>query len=74
LNSPAAQPIDSKACSDSFKSREIRRANSNRSERLHHEQRMRVLISGAGIAGLTVAYWLRRHDQRGSLGLPEGRR
>ena len=30
LNSPAAQPIDSAACSDSFKLPEIRRANSNR--------------------------------------------
>jgi len=47
---------------DSFKSPEIRRANSNLlSGRRHHEQQMRVLISGAGIAGLTVAYWLRRY-------------
>ena len=31
------------------------------SERRHHEKYMRVLISGAGIAELTVAYWLRRY-------------
>jgi heterodisulfide reductase subunit A-like polyferredoxin len=59
LNSLAAQPIDSKACS------ELRgdppRKFPPLSERLHHEQQMRALISGAGIAGLTVAYWLRRY-------------
>lgn len=59
LNSLAAQPIGSKACSDL-------RGDPPRefpplSDRLHHEQQMRVLISGAGIARLTVASWLRRY-------------
>jgi 2-polyprenyl-6-methoxyphenol hydroxylase-like FAD-dependent oxidoreductase len=31
------------------------------SGRRHREDHMRVLISGAGMAGLTVAYWLRRY-------------
>jgi 2-polyprenyl-6-methoxyphenol hydroxylase-like FAD-dependent oxidoreductase len=31
------------------------------SERPHREDYMRVLISGAGLAGLTTAYWLRRY-------------
>jgi 2-polyprenyl-6-methoxyphenol hydroxylase-like FAD-dependent oxidoreductase len=31
------------------------------SERPRREEHMRVLISGAGLAGLTAAYWLRRY-------------
>jgi len=59
LNSLAAQPIDSKACSDLRG--DLPREFPPLSDRLHHEQQMRVLISGAGIARLTVAYWLRRY-------------
>jgi NADPH-dependent 2,4-dienoyl-CoA reductase/sulfur reductase-like enzyme len=59
LNSLAAQPIDSKACSD------LRGDPPGKfprlSERPHHEQQRRVLLSGARIAGLTVAYRLRRY-------------
>ena len=50
--------LDSAACSDSFKSPRSRRANQPRSGQ---REQARVLISGAGIAGLTVAWSLRRY-------------
>src|SRR5215475_5977086 len=58
----AARPIDSAACSDSFQIAGDRAARISIAFRTgHRERHMRVLISGAGIAGLTVAYWLRRY-------------
>src|SRR5262245_58255883 len=57
-----AARIDSAACSDSLQIAGDRAAQILIAFRTgYRERHMRVLISGAGIAGLTVAYWLRRY-------------